>query len=63
MVWINPEAFYDDSNIYGLLGISISAITRSRLDGSLRFTRAGKRVFYLGQWIIDWLTHNEVRGR
>lgn len=54
-VQIAPTAIYDDGSIRNSLGISPAALAAGRRDGTLRYSRKGKRIFYLGQWLIDWL--------
>jgi hypothetical protein len=53
---IDPGAVYDDAAIILALDIPSATLTRARREGRLRFTRKGKRTFYLGRWLIDWLT-------
>ena len=38
-----------------LVGISAESLARARQVGELRHTRKGRRILYLGQWILDWL--------
>jgi hypothetical protein len=54
-VRIEPNAIYDDGALTHSLGLSQSALVNARRSGRLRFTRQGKRVIYLGQWILAWL--------
>jgi hypothetical protein len=54
-VKIEPETVYDDGSILFALDISFETLARARREGRLRFTRQGRRVLYLGQWILDWL--------
>lgn len=57
---IRPTAVYDDGAITLTLGISAECLAIARRSGSLRFTRKGRRVLYLGQWLIDWLESTPV---
>ena len=62
---IDPRALYDDGAIVLALDIPSSTLARARRDGTLRYTRRGRRVLYLGQWVLDWLTvdaREEARG-
>jgi len=59
---INPEAVYDDGSICAALGLSPGALTRARREGTLRFSRKGRRTFYLGRWILDWLAADVEQG-
>ena len=54
-VTVNPTEIYDDGSLYVALGLSASALARARRSGRLKFTRQGRRVFYLGSWIVEWL--------
>jgi hypothetical protein len=54
-VCIDPQAVYDDGAITLALGIPSATLVHARKAGRLRYTRKGRRVLYLGQWIIDWL--------
>lgn len=58
---IEPTAIYDDGALRLALGITSSTLTTARSSGALRFTRKGKRVFYLGEWILAWLRDSEVK--
>jgi hypothetical protein len=53
---IDPNAVYDDGTIVLALDMAPATLVRARREGRLRFSRKGKRTFYLGQWIIDWLS-------
>src|SRR4051812_9682923 len=54
-VVIEPSAVYDDDALYQALGLSGQALSRARRSGELRFTRKGRRVLYLGSWVLAWL--------
>jgi hypothetical protein len=54
-VSIEPEAVYDDGSLRQTFGLTDSTLSAARRSGSLRFTRQGKRVLYLGKWITSWL--------
>jgi len=54
-VSIDPSALYDGGTLYLAAGITPATLARARRCGQLRFTRQGKRILYLGQWILDWL--------
>lgn len=54
-VQIVPDGIYDDGAVRVLLDVSSATLRRARRDESLRYRREGTRVFYLGQWILDWL--------
>jgi hypothetical protein len=52
---IDPAAVYDDAGVYAALELTYQTLARARRDGRLRYTRQGRRVLYLGQWLLDWL--------
>jgi hypothetical protein len=53
---IDPGAVYDDGAVVLALDIPSATLARARREGRLRYTRQGRRVLYLGQWLLDWLT-------
>lgn len=57
---IDPAAIYDDGAVVTALDIPSTALIRARRAGRLRYTRQGRRVLYLGRWVLDWL---EADGR
>ncbi len=54
-VSIEPTCVYDDSCLQAGIGISPTTLAQARRSGKLRFARTGKRVLYLGKWLIEWL--------
>jgi hypothetical protein len=52
---IEPDGIYDDASLYGALEVSAATLARARRDGRLRYSRQGRRVLYLGQWVLEWL--------
>jgi hypothetical protein len=54
-VSIDPTAIYDDGALYCALGITSAALSKARRSGLLRFSQKGRRILYVGQWIIDWI--------
>ena len=61
-VTIDRDAIYDDDALNLSIGLSRTALAKARREGSLRYTRQGHRVVYLGQWIIDWLDSTSRQG-
>jgi hypothetical protein len=59
-VSLNPEATYDDGALYCVLGLSATTLAKARRDGSLRYTRQGRRILYLGEWVTAWLKDSAV---
>lgn len=57
---IEATAIYDDGALRLALGITSSTLITARSSGALRFTRKGKRVLYLGEWILAWLRDREL---
>jgi hypothetical protein len=53
---IHPDGIYDDLLLGSILDISSQTLSTARRAGELRYTRKGKRVLYLGRWVLDWLT-------
>jgi hypothetical protein len=59
---IAPDSVYDDGSLYLALGLTPATLAQARRSGTLRFSRKGKRTFYLGQWILDWLKTDSGEG-
>ncbi len=55
---IEPKAVYDDAALSVALGVGAESLARARQAGELRHARKGRRILYLGQWILDWLEHD-----
>jgi hypothetical protein len=51
---IDPNTIYDEGAVCLALDLPLSALDRARREGCLRFARKGRRVFILGQWLLDW---------
>ena len=54
-VSIDLDAVYDDGTVALTLNIHSATLARARREGRLRYTRQGRRVLYLGRWLLDWL--------
>jgi hypothetical protein len=52
---IDPHAIYSDGAVSLALGIPLATLVRARREGQLRYTRKGRRVLYLGRWLLDWM--------
>jgi hypothetical protein len=61
-VTISPDAVFDDDSIVSTLGIPAATLLQARKQGHLRHTRKGKRVLYLGKWILAWLGADEAKA-
>jgi hypothetical protein len=57
---IDPDAIYTDGELRLLLDLPDAALTRERRAGRLRCRRVGRRTYYLGRWVLDWLTAGEA---
>jgi len=53
---IDPEQIYDNGAVVLALDMPSSTLAKARRKGNLRYTRKGRRVLYLGQWLLDWLS-------
>ena len=60
---IESCAVYDDAALQLSLGVSADALAGARKAGTLKFTRKGRRILYLGQWILDWLEADAHVGK
>lgn len=61
-IQIIPDALYTDEALRLVLGLAENTIARARRDGSLRHVRRGLRNFYLGCWIMEWMTRADATG-
>ncbi len=52
---IDPDALYDDGTLVLALGLTFKVLAAARRAGRLRYTRQGRRVLYLGSWLLAWL--------
>lgn len=59
---IEPTAVYTDGDLVLGLNLTHATLARARRDGGLRYTRKGKRVLYLGRWLLAWLERAEDRN-
>ena len=60
---IEPTGVYTDGDLVLGLDLTHATLARARRDGDLRYTRKGKRVLYLGRWLLTWLeTTEEARA-
>lgn len=58
---IDPTGVYDDGTLVLALGLTHATLARARREGRLRYTRKGRRVLYLGRWLLAWLEHADER--
>jgi hypothetical protein len=59
---IDPLAVYDDGALRHELGLSSASLSRARRAGHLRYSRQGRRVIYLGSWLLAWLESDAGRS-
>jgi hypothetical protein len=52
---IHPTGIYTSDDLCAMLDVSLTALTEARRSGALRWARKGRRVIFLGEWIITWL--------
>ena len=62
-VVIEELAVYDNIGLEHALGVSGANLKRARTAGTLRHTIQGKRILYLGRWILDWLEAESLPKR
>jgi hypothetical protein len=55
VIRIEPDGVYDDALLYGALEVSAATLARARRTGKLRYSQQGRRILYLGRWVLDWL--------
>jgi len=51
---LDGNTIYDEGAVSLALDIPLSTLDRARREGRLRFTRKGRRIFFRGQWLLDW---------
>lgn len=57
---IQPTAIYSNDQLCKLLDVSPDGLAEARRSGALRATRKGRRLLYLGEWVLSWLRAEEV---
>lgn len=61
-VSIAPDSVYDDGALYLALGLTPATLAQARRSGTLRFSRKGKWIVYLGQWVLNWIKADSAKG-
>ena len=56
---LDPNTIYDEGAVSLALDIPLSTLDRARREGRLRFVRKGRRIFFRGQWLLDWFDGKE----
>jgi hypothetical protein len=59
-VTIALDGLYDDTSLHEALGLTPTALASARRAGTLRYSRRGKRTFYLGKWVLAWLESDAI---
>jgi hypothetical protein len=54
-VTIHPTGIYSTDALCAMLDVSPQTLADARRAGELRSTRKGRRVIYLGEWVLTWL--------
>jgi hypothetical protein len=60
-VHIDPDAVYDDALLYAAMEVSAATLVVARREGRLRYSRQGRRILYLGRWVLEWLQADSRR--
>jgi hypothetical protein len=55
-ITVEPTALYDDGSLHILLGLTPTSLAKARQAGTLRYSRKGNRILYLGRWVLEWIT-------
>ena len=53
---ILPNAIYDYGEVVAITGMSLSTVIRADRAGRLKGRKEGRRRYFFGQDIIDWLS-------
>jgi hypothetical protein len=59
---IDPDRVYTEGAVALALDLPLATLARARREGRLRFSRQGRRVLYLGKWLLTWL-EDDCKGR
>ncbi len=62
-VTISRNALFTSAQLRAMLDVSERTLATARASGALLSTRKGRRVFYLGKWVLDWLEADADRTR
>ena len=54
-VRIEATAVYDEAFLHHNLGLPCASLAKARRNGSLRHVVVGKRILFLGGWVLEWL--------
>lgn len=59
VITIHPTAIYSSDDVCAMLDVSPQALTVARRSGELKSARKGRRVVYLGEWLLEWLRSDD----
>ena len=59
---IHPNGVYGTDDLCAMPDASPQTVAEARRLGALRWTRVGRRVVYLGEWVLAWL-RSEGQGK
>jgi hypothetical protein len=54
-ITIHPTGIYSTDDLCVMLDVSPQTLADARRSGALQSTRKGRRVLYLGEWVLAWL--------
>jgi hypothetical protein len=57
---IVATAVYDEALLHCNFGLPYASLAKARRDGSLRHVVVGKRILFLGSWLLDWFESTSV---
>jgi hypothetical protein len=52
---IQPTGIYSTDDVCAMLDASPDTLAAARRSGELRGVRKGRRIIYLGEWVLAWL--------
>ena len=61
-VRIDLDAWYTDSDLRLVLGLSGASLRAARRAGALRYTRRGLTSWHKGHWVNLWLSGAQAEG-
>jgi hypothetical protein len=57
---IKPLGVYSTDELSAMLDVGWDKLGKARHSGALRSTKKGRRVLYLGEWVLDWLRAEDL---
>jgi hypothetical protein len=58
-VTIEPLTVYTADHLSAMLDVSGATLAEARRTRALRSTKKGRKVLFLGEWVLDWLRSEE----